>query len=295
MPRPSLHLRLLTLGMRLLTKPKLSRTATPDQADRDFERGAPLLFSAPRGLIEDIAHGLPRFRVGTAKDTHILYLHGGAFVCGSSRSYRAMAGRLAKRTGATVYVPDYPRLQEAPFPAACEAVHRAWAALRSAGIPAGRIAIAGDSAGGNLVFGLLARVLADGERPAAIVAFSPWVDLTLTAPSLADNERRDPLLPRRRMEELVELYLAGADPKDERASPVRSDFPNPPPILIQVGEDEILLDDSRAIAAKAGATLQIWPHVPHVWQIFDGRLPEANAAMRDVAAFLQTSFDKASR
>ena len=296
MTRPSLRLRALTFGMRYLVKPKLRRTGTPERANRDFERAAPFLFSKPKGTINEDGGLYERVHVGTPRPNRIiLYLHGGAFVTGSRNSYRAFAARLAKRTDATVCVADYPLLQDAPFPAAPNAVLAAWDDLIANGHAPENIVIAGDSAGGNLVFGLLSKLLSRGQTPAAVVAFSPWMDLTLSGETIVANETRDPIIPVSRMQEAVDLYLAGADASDARASPLFADYPNPPPILIQVGADEVLLSDSKRIAEKTGADVQVFDHVPHVWQIFDGRLPEANIAMRKVAAFVHTSFESANR
>lgn len=296
MTHRSIRLRLLTFGMRWLVKPKLNRTGTPEKANRSFERAAPFLFSKPKGLEAAQDGPSSRITVGTPNPNRaILYLHGGAFVTGSQRSYRAFAGRLAKRTQATVFLPDYPVLQDAPFPAAPQAVLQAWDHLRASGWKPHQIIIAGDSAGGNLVFGLLSTVLARNERPAAALAFSPWTDLTLSGETIKSNCNKDPLIPVGRMQEAVDLYLNGANAKNPLASPLFADFKTPPPILVQVGEDEVLLSDSMRIAKATGATLDIWPHVPHVWQIFDGRLPEANAAMRKAAAFVQSSFESAKR
>lgn len=295
MTDPSLRLRALTRIMRYFVKPKLRRTATPAKANRDFERAAPFIFSKPKGTCAEDAGPFARVTVGEpAPNRAILYLHGGAFFTGSRRSYAAMAGRLAKRTGVAVYLADYPNLQDAPFPAAPDAVLAAWDSLMTTGFSPEQIVIAGDSAGGNLVFGLLAQLLERGDRPAGAVAFSPWGDLTLSGDTIATNASADPLIPVSRMQEAVELYLDGADPRDPRASPVFADYPAPPPVLIQVGADEVLLSDSKRLADLTGAQLEIWAHVPHVWQMFDGRLPEANAAMRQAAKFIQTSFDKAS-
>lgn len=293
---PSLRLRVLTAGMRWVVKPKLRRTGTPETANRDFERAAPFLFSKPKGLVSRDAGPFARITVGDPLPFRtILYLHGGAFVTGSRHSYSAFAGRLAKRTVSVVFLADYPLLQDRAFPAAPDAVLAAWDQLILDGWTPNQIVIAGDSAGGNLVFGLLAHLLARGQRPAGVVAFSPWADLTLSGETIEINVDADPLIPVSRMEEAVSLYLNGADSHDPRASPVFADFPNPPPVLIQVGKDEVLLSDSMAMADLTNAEIEIWDHVPHVWQIFDGRLPEANAAMRKVAKFVHTSFESAKR
>lgn len=296
MIRKSTRLRCLTFGMRCFVKPALAYLGSPEGSERRFERVAPLLFSVPKGTETTDFGPCKRVTFGTPRQGRaIFYIHGGAFVAGSSCSYRAMAGRLAKRTGAPVFLADYPKLQDAPFPAAPLAVLKAWDHLLAKGWAPNQIVLMGDSAGGNLVFGLLAQLLERGETPAGVVAFSPWVDLTLRGNSLSENARKDPFLPVRRMPELIDLYLAGASADHPLASPVFAAFPNPPPVLIQVGEDEILRSDAEKMAQKTAAKLQVWPHVPHVWQIFDGRLPEANAAMREAAAFVQMAFDKVNR
>lgn len=294
--KPSFRLRVLTFAMRMLVKPQLARFGTPERAQRNFERTAPLLFSTPKGTQVFDDGPCARVTWGTPNAAQaVLYLHGGAFVAGSRRSYRAMAGRIAKRTGATVFVADYPKLQQAPFPAAPHAVLAAWDYVLSKGWQPSQIVLAGDSAGGNLVFGLFATILQRGQRPAGVLAFSPWVDLTLSGESVGTNEKADPLLPASRMEEAVELYLDGADPLDPLASPLFAQFPDPSPVLIQVGADEVLFSDAQRMAQKVDGTLDVWDHVPHVWQIFDGQLPEADAAMDRAAGFVQTSFANAKR
>jgi monoterpene epsilon-lactone hydrolase len=293
---PSRRLRVLNFGMRWLVKPRLRRSGTPEKANRSFERAAPFLFSAPKGLRFEQDGPCSRVTAGTPlPDRAILYLHGGAFVTGSQRSYRGFCGRLAKRSNGTVFIADYPKLQEATFPAAPVAALAAWDHLIASGWDAHQIVIAGDSAGGNLVFGLLATVLARGERPAGVLAFSPWTDLTLSGETITTNANKDPLIPVSRMQEAVDLYMDGGDPAQPLASPLFTNYPNPPPVLIQVGADELLLSDSKRIALATGATLDVWPDCPHVWQLFDGRLPEANAAMRKAATFIHNSFESAKR
>ena len=296
MSGPSIRLRCMTFVMRVLAKPLLARFGTPERAQRDFARLAPLLFRPPKGTT--VVDGGPYAQVtwGTPNEGQaVLYLHGGAFVAGSRHSYCAMGGRLAKRTGATVFVADYPKLQTAPFPAAPNAVLAAWDHLLAQGWLPHQIVLAGDSAGGNLVFGLFATVLQRGQKPAGVLAFSPWTDLTLSGASIQANAKKDAIIPANRMEEAVGLYLAGADPANPMASPLFADFPDPSPVLIQVGADEVLFSDAQRIAEKVNATLDVWDHVPHVWQLFEGRLPEANVAMDRASDFIQTSFESAKR
>lgn len=251
MTRPSLRLRALRFGMRWFEKPKLAHRSTPDSANRDFERAANYLFRCPKGTQVEDAGPFAKITCGPASsDRAILYLHGGAFVTGSRNSYQAMAGWIAKRAGVAVYLADYPKLQQASFPAAPRAVLAAWDQLVSDGFAPHQIALAGDSAGGNLLFGLLSTLLTRGQRPAAVAAFSPWVDMTLSGDSLRINKDKDPILLVNRMEEAVRLYLEGAAPDHPLASPLFASFPNPPPVLIQVGRDEILLSDAERMAEK---------------------------------------------
>ncbi|HVL19724.1 MAG TPA: alpha/beta hydrolase fold domain-containing protein, partial [Amaricoccus sp.] len=181
---------------------------------------------------------------------------------------------------------------EHPFPAGLDDCRAAWEALLAEGERPQRIALGGDSAGGGLAFALLHLLLGDGAPPpACVVAFSPWVDLTLAGESLGRLARRDALLPAGRLSETRALYLGGADPRDPRASPCLGAFEGGPPVLIQASRVEILLDDARTMAERLAAdgvtvTLDLWDAVPHVWQFYHGRLPEADAALDRAAAFL---------
>ncbi len=299
----SVRLRLLSAALRLAAKPVLRRTATPQAAERDFARTARLLFRPPPGLVRQTArlggvpvHWLRRAQADTSRA--ILYLHGGAFVSGSGNTHAGLAARLAGFSGVPACLPDYRLLQDAPFPAAFDDALAAWDGLRALGYPARRIALAGDSAGGGLALALLARLLARGERPAGLLALSPWADLTLSGATL--RTRSEALIPWQRMAEVADRYLDGAPADDPRASALFADWAAPPPVLIQASPDECLYDDATRIAdrlrrAGGAVTLDPWPGAPHVWQIFAPWLPEADAALRRGGAFLQTSFVSASR
>ena len=171
-------------------------------------------------------------------------------------------------------------------------MHTAWEALAHAHGP-DRLVLGGDSAGGGLLFALLHELIAARRPlPAAVVSFSPWVDLTQSGESLRTLARRDVLLPVRRFAEIRDIYLAGADPRDPRASPLFGSFVGTPPTLIQASKAEILRDDARRMAERLRAdgvcvTLELEPSVPHVWQLYAGRLPEADAALDRAAAFLR--------
>jgi monoterpene epsilon-lactone hydrolase len=234
----------------------------------------------------------------------LLYFHGGGYVAGSPATHAALLGRLSQLTGLQVMAPVYRLAPEHPAPAAFEDAIAAHAALLKKGFAADRIILGGDSAGGGLALALLADLCARAAAPAAVVVFSPWTDLAMTGESLQRNAKRDPLLPMARIEELIGYVTGGAAAgmglRDPRISPLYAVFSNPPPALIQVGSTEILLDDSRRMAAHLRAaggdvTLSEWPDMPHVWQIFDGYIPQARAALEEVAGFLETITSLAAR
>lgn len=304
-PPPSLRLRVAVRLARLFLRPRLARMQLPDEPQAVLSRRAGLVLRRPPRLLRLVRrygdlkwHWISAGPVVPGRV--ILFFHGGAFVAGSPVIYEGLLGRLSRLSRVEVCAPVYPLAQEASFPAAVEVTLAAWDGLRALGYAPGDIVLAGDSAGGGLAAALLAQLLARGERPAGTVLFSPWADLTLAGESLSRLGPRDPFLPVERIGEIVSLYLAGVDPRDPRASPVLASFPDAPPVLIQAGAGEALLSDSEALAAAITAgggkvTLDLWPLCPHVWQLFDGWLPEARAALRQAAAFVQDSFASTNR
>lgn len=285
------RLSLLNFGLRYIGRPLLARTKSPAQAEADFRRTARFAFLRPRGLsFECLDKTLARITCGPVDDSAgILFFHGGGYVAGSAFTHRAMLCRLSQLSGLPVYAVDYRLAQTAPFPAAYEDARSAWATLQ-ARLPADRIVLGGDSAGGGLSLSLLASLLQEGVRPAGLVAFSPWTDLTLSGTSLATNAASDAILPRARMDELCETVLQGADPADPRVSPLFAEWNDPPPVLVQASDTEILFDDGRRMVERlqqtgGDATFEPWSNCPHVWQIFDGWIPEARAALQNAADF----------
>jgi acetyl esterase/lipase len=226
----------------------------------------------------------------------ILYLHGGGYTTMSARTYRAVTSRLAVSSDARLFALDYRLAPEHPFPAALDDAMAAWRALIAAGTPICRIAVAGDSAGGGLALALLVALRDAGEAlPAAAVLFSPWTDLAATGRSLVDNDASDPLFYGSWVARQARFYLADTPATHPLASPVYADLSGLPPLLIQVSDCEVLLDDSRRVAenaARAGvtATLRVWHGVPHGWQIFAPILPEAREALREAAEFVRASW-----
>lgn len=295
--------RAINAWMRYGMKPVLQVTSSPQLARRVFELTAPLFCPAlPYTRVLRRPAPVPLYLVSAGRTRSrqvILFLHGGAFLAGSARAYQGMLSRLSYASGLEIAVPDYRLLQEAPFPAAYDDAMTAWQSLRRMGYGPGDILLAGDSAGGGLALALLGGLLAKGERPAGVVAFSPWCDLTLSGASISANQAKDVLIPTGRMNEVVEQYLAGADPADARASPLFAEFTDPPPVLIQAGDVEVLLSDAERMAERLQAAggsvrLTLWRDVPHVWQFMAGHLPEGQAALEEAAAFAVTALDSSS-
>ncbi len=228
-------------------------------------------------------------------DGVILYLHGGGYVAGSAKAYRGLASQLASRTHRPVFVLDYPLAPEATLPSAPDSVMAAYDWLRING--GERIVLAGDSAGGGLALGTLAR-LAHTPRPSAAIAglvFSPWVDLAFTGASMTDARIVDPLLTYEALNAGAGMYLNGADSRDPLASPLFGDLSALPPVLIQVGSDERLLDDARQYAERAAAAgskvrIEVWEGMHHVFQVDVAHLRSSALALDRAAAFVAEAF-----
>jgi cation diffusion facilitator CzcD-associated flavoprotein CzcO/acetyl esterase/lipase len=225
-----------------------------------------------------------------ATDT-LLYLHGGAFVACSPRTHRPITAAFA-RQGFRVFAPDYRLAPEHPFPAAPDDALAVWRALR-AGHAGGRLVVAGESAGGNLALGLMHALRDAGEPlPDACAVFSPATDLSGGSASHTLNRDRDAMFGGEQLPALIaQAYLAAADPAQPRASPLFGDFAGMPPLLIHVGDEEVLRDDALRLAARAQAAgvtvaLEVYRGVPHAWQMLH-RLPEARRSIADAAAFLR--------
>jgi len=223
----------------------------------------------------------------------ILYLHGGWYVWGSAKAYRHLAGHVAHRTGAEVFIADYRLAPEHPFPAGLLDAQACYSGLVERG--ARRIAIAGDSAGGGLTLALLSllktKEASAGGLPRAALVLSPLTDLTLSGHSWETQAIADPYFTKSQGASLVPLYLNAHDPKDPLASPLFGDLSGLPPIRVHVGADELLLDDSiryveRAVAAGVDARVDIWEGLPHVFPSAVGQLEAADRALSAIGAFL---------
>ena len=228
----------------------------------------------------------------------LLYLHGGAYMVGSSFGYRALSSALARAARARGLTLDYRLAPENPFPAAVDDAVAAYRALLAQGISPGSIAIAGDSAGGGLtVATLIAARDAGLPMPAAALALSPWADMAGAGASMSTKAAQDPQLNREGLLAMAGLYLNGASPETALASPIYGNLTGLPPLLIQVGSIEVLLDDAIRLAARAAEAnvavqLEVWPGVPHVWHAFAHVLSEGRDAIAAAGAFLAARFEK---
>lgn len=302
-----LRMKLLSFALKKTVKARLARDPEPQALRKSVEQLSAL--STPRSAMRfqraalkggdpevapAIAWGQGR-GVAEQTDRIVLYFHGGGYMFGSPTTHRTLLTTLGRETGAKIAALDYRLAPEHPFPAAFDDAMAAWESLR-AGAPTARIALAGDSAGGGLALALTAALSARGERPTAVAVFSPWTDLALTGPSLKRFAKRDALLPLEWIQRAADRYLAGADARDPRASPLYATFDAPTPTLIQVGSAEALKDDSLRMAdrlRKAGGDvrLELLKDAPHVVQAFDRFAPEGRLALQSAAAFLRDMFE----
>lgn len=232
--------------------------------------------------------------VGSGPEAPVMvWYHGGGFRMASALAYRAYGSQLAKAIGGRVLLVDYRLAPENPFPAAVDDAEAAYRWVLAQGTDPGRVVIAGDSAGGGLTASVALRALAEGPVPAALVCCSPLVDLTASGATYDTNADVDKLWSRTSAEEAGALYLGDQDPNDPQASPAFGSWEGAPPMLIQVGSIETLLDDSNTLAEVASAagvdvTLRVYDDMPHIWQMSYPAFPEAVAAVDELAAFVRT-------
>jgi acetyl esterase/lipase len=231
---------------------------------------------------------------GNEAENVILYFHGGVYVIGSAAFSVPLVGDLVRRTGTKAITLEYRLAPEHPYPAAVEDARAAYEGLLAQGIAPAQIALAGESAGGGLaVATLLALREAGVPLPSCAYVMSPYVDLTLSGESLAEKREFDPLLTPDGLRTRVPDYVGGADASDPYISPIFGDLRELPPLLIQVGSNEILLSDALRLAGRAAmsdvsVTLDVTPGVPHVFQAYAGLLDEARAALDRASDFLNT-------
>jgi acetyl esterase/lipase len=225
----------------------------------------------------------------------ILYLHGGGYTSGSLKSHRHMVAQAGREARARTMALDYRLAPEHPFPAAVEDAVTGYRFLLSRGFSANRIVVAGDSAGGGLTVALLVSLRDAGlPLPACAWCISPWVDLEGTGASMTAKATVDPMVQQGYLIELAEAYLVGANPRTPLAAPLYADLNGLPPMLIQVGSAETLLDDAVRLAGVAGATdvrvrLEVWSDMIHVWQLFYQRVAAGRRALAEAGTFIRSN------
>jgi monoterpene epsilon-lactone hydrolase len=223
----------------------------------------------------------------------LLFFHGGGYCSGSIVSHRGMVTEAGRAAQARTLAVGYRLAPEHPFPAAIEDARSAYRFLLDQGVAPSKIAIGGDSAGGGLTLALMTSVR-DAREPLPACAWlvSPWVDLRMSGANLAEKAAIDPLISKPYLEELASAYLAGADPANPLVSPLNADLAGLPPLLVQVGSAETLLDDAVRIARRAGAAdvrvnLEIWPHMIHAWHLWAAQLEAGRRAIASGGAFIR--------
>ena len=224
----------------------------------------------------------------------LIYFHGGGYCSGSIVSHRRMVTEAGRAGGLRTLAVAYRLAPEHPFPAARDDALTVWRRLRKDGYAARHIAVGGDSAGANLTLALVGELKRAGEDLAACLwLVSPWTDLAMSGATLESKSAVDPLIHKAYLEELAAAFAPqGMDRRDPRLSPLYASLEGLPPILIQVGSAETLLDDSVRLAAAAGeadvpVTLEIWPHMIHAWPLWNARLEPGRRALAHAGAFLR--------
>jgi acetyl esterase/lipase len=274
------------LRVKLMSRP---RSDDYRQRRRDIDaRGLQYGLASDVSVEVTSANGVPAEWTSTPqaeRDAVLLYLHGGGFVIGSLHSHRHLVCEAGRAARAFTLALDYRLAPEHPFPTAVEDAVAGYRFLLARGYTPGRIAIAGDSAGGGLVVSAMIAVRDAGlPQPACGWCISPWVDLEALGETMSSKAAADPTVQKAGILDMARLYLNGADPRSPLAAPIYADLAGLAPLLIQVGAAETLLDDAIRLAKIAGAVdvrvdLQIWPEMIHVWHLFH---PELKAGLRAI-------------
>ena len=262
-----------------------------------YEKLAVLLGGAPDAKCEKVdADGVPAEWVaapGIDSQRAVLYLHGGGYAIGSINTHRRLAYDISAASSARVLLIDYRLAPEHPFPAAVDDAAKAWRWLLQQGFTSDRLAIAGDSAGGGLTIATLVN-LRDRKLglPACAVAISPWIDLEGQGASITTRAAQDPMVQKAGLLWMAGLYLAGKDPRTPLAAPLHADLTGLPPVLVQVGTAETLLDDATRLAEKlyrAGGDVRLagWPDMLHVFPFFAPILSEGRDGCREIGQFIR--------
>src|SRR3954447_17120570 len=266
----------------------------PLAAQRRFQEAAARITRLPAGVTvtSEVLGGIRSDRIaGEQADENraVLFLHGGAYTGGSLRTHRGIAAQFAVTAGAPVHLADYRLAPEHPHPAAVDDALAAYLGLLGTGLDAKSVVVAGDSAGAGLALALAGRLKnGAGPLPAGFALVDGWFDLTCSGPSMELNRRRDVGLARAHLLESADQYRGDTDPSNPELSPINADLSGLPPLYLQVGTHEILLSDSEILAERArqaggDVACSRYEEMWHDFQIGAGLLPEADAAMEDLA------------
>lgn len=271
--------------------------ATWDEARTSYLDALAGFFPAPPGVsFEAVDMGGVAATLVTPQDVEgdrvMLYLHGGGYASGGPRAYHALAGQYATLLRARVYIPDYRLAPQHPFPVPIDDSFAAYRSLLDAGHDPRSIVISGDSAGGAMVITIMRKArLAGLPLPVAGVAISPWANLTHSGASAKDRDGLDPLCSVHFLNLLARNFLGDTLATDPDASPVFADVRGLAPVLVQVGENEVMLSDAIRLASnlaesRVRVSLEVWPGMFHVWHMFAGQMREADQAIRNAVTFL---------
>jgi epsilon-lactone hydrolase len=267
------------------------------QRRKDIDaRGLAYGLAADIGVEPATANGVRAEWTATPKDARdaaLLYLHGGGYVIGSLDSHRHLAAEAGRAAGIAALALDYRLAPEHPFPAAVDDALAGFRFLLGRGISPGRVALAGDSAGGGLVVAAMLAIRDAGlPQPGCGWCISPWVDMEAVGETMTSKAAADPTVQRAGLLDMAKMYLSGADPRSPLAAPIYGNLSGLAPLMIQVGACETLLDDALRLGKLAGAAdvrvdLQIWPEMVHVWHLFHPELAAGRQAIEAGGAYVR--------
>ena len=298
----TLRSKIFRLVVKYWMSPMFNTSSTVQKQRKAFERFSNFSILPKKTKIQQLQIGkidAEWISVGTPLENYvILYLHGGAYCIGSSNTHRELAARISKASKIKTLLINYRLAPEHPYPAAIEDVVFTYDWLLKNGFLSNNVIIIGDSAGGGLAISALVKLRDLGAPiPAAAVCISPWTDLQLTGDSIQTHTQKDPFLTHQWLQLMARHYAANNDIQTPFISPQNADLSMLPPLLIQVGSDEILLSDSIRLAERAreagvDSTLDVWENMWHVWHFFVGKMPEANCAINRICNFIHEHINK---